>query len=72
MPTLPTLTVTQSQADRLLATFGSVDAYLSWLITKLKAAVMEAEIEAIRQQAQAAIEAKRAEFEVEMQGIGSA
>lgn len=31
MPTLPTLTVTQAQADRLIAVFGSVDAYKIWL-----------------------------------------
>lgn len=31
MPTLPTLTVTQAQADRLLAAFGSTAAYKEWL-----------------------------------------
>ena len=31
MPTLPTLTVTQAQADRMLASFGSQQAYLDWL-----------------------------------------
>lgn len=31
MPTLPTLTVTQAQADRLLAAFGSVANYKEWL-----------------------------------------
>lgn len=31
MPTLPTLTVTDAQAARLLAAFGSTDAYRAWL-----------------------------------------
>lgn len=31
MPTLPTLTVTQAQADRLLAAFGTTKAYKDWL-----------------------------------------
>jgi hypothetical protein len=35
MPNLPTLTVTEEQADRLLAVFGSVDAYKEWLKTTL-------------------------------------
>lgn len=31
MPTLPTLTVTQEQADRMLAAYGSTTAYTDWL-----------------------------------------
>jgi len=31
MPTLPTLTVTQAQADRMLAAYGSQSEYTSWL-----------------------------------------
>lgn len=31
MPTLPTLTVTQAQADRILAAFGDANAYKAWL-----------------------------------------
>lgn len=31
MPDLPTLTITQSQADRCLAAWGSVAAYKAWL-----------------------------------------
>jgi hypothetical protein len=31
MPNLPTLTVTQAQADRLLAAFGSAANYKAWL-----------------------------------------
>lgn len=31
MPDLPTLTVTQAQADRMLAVFGTVEAYREWL-----------------------------------------
>lgn len=31
MPTLPTLTVTQAQADLLISVFGTSDNYLAWL-----------------------------------------
>lgn len=31
MPDLPTLTVTQAQADRMLAAYGSVANYRQWL-----------------------------------------
>lgn len=31
MPTLPTLTVTQEQADRMLAAWGSAAKYTDWL-----------------------------------------
>jgi hypothetical protein len=31
MPTLPTLTVTQEQADRMIAAWGSAASYSEWL-----------------------------------------
>lgn len=31
MPTLPTITVTQAQADRMIAAFGSSAEYTKWL-----------------------------------------
>jgi hypothetical protein len=31
MPTLPTLTVTQVQADKIMAAFGTPAAYKAWL-----------------------------------------
>lgn len=69
MPTLPTLAVTQPQADRLLAVFGSVESYKQWLLTSLKQAVMEAELAKARADAQAYVEGKRAALEQEMAGI---
>lgn len=36
MPTLPTVTVTQTQADRMLAAYGSVTAYKQWLVKMIK------------------------------------
>lgn len=36
MPTLPTVTVTQTQADRMLAAYGSVAAYKQWLVKQIK------------------------------------
>lgn len=43
MPDLPTLTVTQAQADRLIAVFGDVAAYKAWLREALKGYVLAAE-----------------------------
>lgn len=40
MPDLPTLTVTQAQADRILATFGTAAAYRDWLRARVIDAVM--------------------------------
>lgn len=69
MPQLPTLTVTQPQADRLLAVFGDVAGYKVWLLASLKAKVMEAEMNKARVDAQAYVEAKRTALEIEMGGI---
>jgi hypothetical protein len=35
MPDLPTITVTQAQADRMLAAYGSVANYRLWLKTTI-------------------------------------
>lgn len=69
MPTLPTLEVTQPQADRLLAVFGDVATYKAWLIRQLKAKVMEAEMTKARADAQAYVEQKRIALEAELSGI---
>lgn len=69
MPQLPTLTVTDAQATRLIAVFGDVAGYKAWLLRTLKAAVMAAEEEAERQAAKTRVEAKRAELEADMTGI---
>jgi len=48
MPDLPTITVTQAQADRLLAAFpGGVATYRAWLKTTLAAYVTEREREGL-------------------------
>ena len=46
MPNLPTVSVTQAQADRILVAFGvdqpsAVEAYKVWLIKELRAYVTE-------------------------------
>lgn len=69
MATLPTLTVTDAQATRLLAVFGDVPTYKAWLIGQLKAKVMEAELSKARADAQAYVEAKRIALEAELTGI---
>lgn len=69
MPTLPTLTVTDAQATRLMAVFGDVPAYKAWLLRQLKAKVMEAEMAQARADAQAYVEQKRVALEAELNGI---
>lgn len=58
MPTLPTFTVTQAQADRLLAAFGSVDAYKAWLKEQLITYVSSYESQGLYSQASAQAVAK--------------
>lgn len=48
MPQLPTLTVTDAQATRLLAAFGTSAAYKEWLKNRLIEYVVEAEAMAER------------------------
>ena len=47
MPELPTLTVTQEQADRAVAAWGSVAAYKAWLAASVRAYVLASESAAI-------------------------
>lgn len=69
MPQLPTLTVSAVQADRLMAVFGSPEAYKSWLMKNLKARVMEVELESAKADAKAYLDTRRASLETEMNGI---
>ena len=41
MPTLPTLTVTQAQADRMLAAWGDTESYKVWLKEQIIKYVIE-------------------------------
>lgn len=43
MPNLPTLTVTDAQASRITAAFGSVTAYKQWLKEKIIEHVLDFE-----------------------------
>lgn len=58
MPTLPTLTVTQSQADRMLAAYApypgatqaeTIDAYKEWLRAQIVRYVSDTEVLQVRQ-----------------------
>lgn len=46
MPTLPTLDVTQAQADRMMAAYGSVAGYRQWLKQQIIEYVVAAEARA--------------------------
>lgn len=43
MPDLPTLTVTQAQADRCLAAYGTVENYRAWLRAQVRRYVLTSE-----------------------------
>lgn len=49
MPELPTITVTDEQATRMLAAFGSAEAYREWLVEGIKDYVVTQERQAINQ-----------------------
>ena len=51
MPTLPTITVTDAQAQRMLAAYGSVDNYKKWLTKQIIEFVIRTEQFAIQQEA---------------------
>lgn len=59
MPNLPTVNVTQAQADRILAVFGDIPTYRRWLATAVKEYVILKEAEKIDAEAyQAAVVAE--------------
>lgn len=69
MPTLPTITVTQAQADRIILAFGTdqttaIAAYKDWLTREVRAKVlaqaMEAHIATYNAGVKASIEATTA------------
>lgn len=66
MPNLPTLTVTDAQADRMLAAWGTIDHYKAWLQQQIIEFVIEAERrvanQEFMQQQNEAAEATRAEL----------
>jgi hypothetical protein len=69
MPTLPTLTVTQAQADRLLAAFGTVDQYKAWLKEQLINYVVSHESQATYQQATTTVEANEATLRSDLNSV---
>lgn len=71
MPTLPTLTVTQAQADYLLGVFGTQQAYRDWLLRQLKGEIMRTEMESARADAQAMVEQRRVDLEAKLNGIST-
>ena len=62
MPQLPTLTVTDVQAARIIAAFGTVEAYKEWLKERLINHVLDVEDQAENQAYAEKREADRAEF----------
>lgn len=61
MPNLPTISVTQAQADRILAVFGDVTAYKEWLLQSLIGYVQQSELSKLRETQQQDFDKKRAE-----------
>lgn len=61
MPDLPTLTVTAEQEQRILAAFGTADAYRDWLRAQITTAVTRIEVNAIAAKMETQMDAKAAE-----------
>lgn len=61
MPTLPTFTVTDAQAQRMLAAWGSVSEYRRWLREQIAMYVSTHEANQTRQQNKADLEAQLVE-----------
>ena len=68
MPTLPTLTVTQAQADRMLATYGDVATYKEWLRVQIIDYVLRSEAQALDEQHNTTKGAALASLAAEMPG----
>lgn len=66
MPTLPTITVTDAQMQRLLAVFGDAVKYRAWLVQQLKNAVIAHEMDAIDARHRSEREAKRLEVSADL------
>ncbi|HWT39679.1 MAG TPA: hypothetical protein VN081_00135 [Dongiaceae bacterium] len=66
MPTLPTFTVTQAQADRLLAAYGSVDNYKAWLKEQIIEYVVEVEGDVTFAQARDTVNANDASLRADL------
>ena len=56
MPTLPTLTVTQAQADRMMAAYGTAEAYKEWLRAAIVNYVTFVEVDKARTNIKADVE----------------
>lgn len=66
MVALPTIEVTQAQADRVLAAYGSVANYRAWLRRGVVDYVVQFEMEAFRASQQQAGIDKQAQIQSEM------
>ena len=66
MPTMPTIDVTQAQADRALAAYGSVANYKRWLADSVREYVVTKERAAINLRHEQARQAEVAQVEADM------
>jgi hypothetical protein len=66
MPTMPTIDVTQAQADRALAAFGSVANYKRWLADSVRDFVVNKERQAINLRHEQQRQAEIAQIEGDM------
>ena len=66
MPTMPTIDVTQVQADRALAAFGSVANYKRWLADSVRDYVVNKERAAINLRHETQRQAEIAQIEGDM------
>lgn len=69
MPDLPTLTVTQPQADRIQAAFGGIVAYRDWLRRAIKDEVTMRERRTLRDKYEADMAASDQQVQTDLGGI---
>lgn len=66
MPDLPTFTVSDTQAQRILNAFGSVQNYKDWLSENIKSYVFHHERRQIMNQVDAEVTAKQNDIETNL------
>lgn len=69
MPDLPTITVTDAQATRILNAFGDAATYRAWLRQSVRDYVLSKEATAIRAEQQAKMDAAVAAINTELGSI---
>lgn len=69
MPTLPTFTITDDQANRILAAFGDVATYKQWLKRQIIQEVLRHEAKGMRDQVEGQIASMQDQVSAQLANI---